>query len=155
MNVVALVGNVASEPELKDTPNGRACCTFRLAVSRIGQDQADFLTIVAWERQAELCKEYIQIGRRIGVDGRLRHTTWKAEDGSPRSRVEVVANRVEFLGPNKDRSNEPGYVHWRDESEDAADDAVDSGDVTRSDDDAFGSPFDAGDSVFDREPMPV
>lgn len=103
MNIVALVGNVASEPELRQTTGGRAVCTFRLAVSRVGAEQADFFTIVAWERQAEVCGQYLGIGRRIAVDGRLHHTSWEA-DGARRSRVEVVAHRVELLGKPRQAS---------------------------------------------------
>lgn len=97
MNMVALVGNLASEPELRHTATGRAVCTFRVAVSRVGGEQADFFTVVAWERQAEVCREYLTLGRRVGVEGRLHHSTWESEEGR-RSRVEVVAHRVELLG---------------------------------------------------------
>jgi single-strand DNA-binding protein len=55
------------------------------------------MTVVAWERQAEVCAEYVQIGRRVGVEGRLHHSTWEVE-GSKRSKVEVVAHRVSLLG---------------------------------------------------------
>lgn len=100
MNVVALIGNVAAEPELRHTTGGRAVCTFRLAVSRPGGTEADFFTIVAWERQAEVCNEYVSIGRRIGVEGRLHHSTWEV-DGTRRSKVEVIAHRVQLLGAPK------------------------------------------------------
>ena len=103
MNIVALVGNLATDPELRQTSGGRAVCTFRLAVSRAGGEQADFFTIVAWERQAEICNEYLAVGRRIAVEGRLHHSTWKVEE-SPRSKVEVIAHRVELLGkPKRDQ----------------------------------------------------
>lgn len=98
MNVVAMIGNVASEPELRHTPAGRAVCSFRLAISRPGGEQADFFTIVAWERQAEVCNEYLHKGRRVGVEGRLHHSTWETDDGK-RSKVEIVAQRVQLLGP--------------------------------------------------------
>lgn len=97
MNIVALIGNVASQPELRYTSAHRAVCSFRLAISRPDGKQADFLTIVTWERQAEVCNEYLAIGRRIGVEGRLHHSTWEAE-GTKRSRVEVIASRVQMLG---------------------------------------------------------
>jgi len=104
MNIVALVGNLATDPELRHTSSGRAVCTFRLAVSRHAADQADFFTVVTWERQAEVCKEYLRIGRRVSVEGRLHHTTWEAEEGKRRSRVEVIAHRVQMLGggPRRD-----------------------------------------------------
>lgn len=101
MNMVAIIGNVASEPELRETASGRKVCSFRLAVSRPGGDEADFFTIVAWERQAEVCAEYLSVGRRVGVEGRLHHSTWETEDGK-RSKVEVVAHRVQMLGARKD-----------------------------------------------------
>jgi single-strand DNA-binding protein len=97
MNVVALIGNVATEPEMRYTPSGRAVCTFRLAVSRPGGEEADFFSIVTWERQAEVCNEYLSLGRRVAIEGRLHHSTWEAEDGR-QSKVEVVASRVELLG---------------------------------------------------------
>jgi single-strand DNA-binding protein len=99
MNVVALIGNVASDPELRYTASGRAVCTFRMAVSRPGGEQADFFTIVAWERQAEVCGEYITTGRRVGVEGRLHYSTWSTDDGAKRSKIEIVATRVQLLGP--------------------------------------------------------
>lgn len=97
MNIVALIGNVAADPEMRETAQGRAVCNFRLAVSRPSGEQADFLTIVAWERQAQVCRDYLTIGRRVGIEGRLHYSTWEVE-GVKRSRVEVIANRVELLG---------------------------------------------------------
>lgn len=110
MNIVALVGNLATDPELRVTPGGRSVCSFRLAVSRPGGEQADFFTIVAWERQAQVCKEYLSVGRRVAIDGRLHHSVWEIDegDGTPRqrrSKVEVIAHRIEMLG--RPRRDEP------------------------------------------------
>lgn len=104
MNIVALVGNLATDPELRQTSGGRAVCTFRLAVSRPGGEEADFFTVVTWERQAEVCAQYLGVGRRVAVEGRLHHSTWTVEE-QRRSKVEVVAHRVEMLG--KPRRDEP------------------------------------------------
>lgn len=109
MNVVALVGNLATDPELRHTAGGRAVCTFRLAVSRAGSDQADFFTVVAWERQAEVCAQYLSIGRRVAVDGRLHHSTWEVEEAR-RSTVEVIAHRVEMLGGPRRTERDAGRV---------------------------------------------
>lgn len=106
MNLVALIGNVAQKPELRYTANGRAVCTFRLAVSRSGMEQADFFTVVAWERQAEICGQYLEVGRRVGVEGRLHHSTWDGSAGR-RSAVEVVAHRVQLIGSRAKASAEP------------------------------------------------
>ena len=119
MNVVALVGNIASAPELRHTAKERPVCTFRLAVSRVGVEQADFFTVVAWERQAEICAEYLTVGRRVAVEGRLHHSTWE-QDGTKRSKVEIIAHRVELLGPRPRTDDEP-----RTNSLDGADDRED------------------------------
>ena len=98
MNIVAIIGNVASEPELRTTSQGRAVCSFRVAVSRPGDgSRADFFDVVAWERQAKVCKQYLDIGRRIAVQGRMHCRIHEAADKQRRSRVELVACRVELL----------------------------------------------------------
>ena len=97
MNIVAVVGNAASDPDLRHTSNGRAVSTFRIAVSRASTDQADFFDVVCWERQAEVIKQYVTIGRRMSVEGRLRHTSWEDDKGR-HSRVEIVAHRIQLLG---------------------------------------------------------
>lgn len=123
MNLVALVGNLATDPELRHTASERAVCTFRLAVSRPGGQEADFFTVVTWEKQAQVCAQYLRVGRRVAVDGRLHHSTWKAEDGSGRSKVEVVAHRVEMLGPPSKPSATP-EVDLRSGDEPSSNEAV-------------------------------
>lgn len=98
MNVVTLIGNLATEVDLREVAGGKKVASFVLAVDRVGgEGGADFVRVCAWERQAELCAEYLEKGRRVAVDGRLKSSSWE-EDGRRRSAVEVVARRVEFLG---------------------------------------------------------
>ena len=98
MNVVTLIGNLATEVELRELQDGKKVASFVLAIDRASSDGgADFVRVCAWERQGELCAEYLAKGRRIAVDGRLRSSSWE-EDGKRRNAVEVVARRVEFLG---------------------------------------------------------
>jgi single-strand DNA-binding protein len=98
VNVVTLIGNLATEVELREVKGDRKVASFLLAVNRGGEDGgADFVRVCAWERQAELCAEHLAKGQRVGVDGRLRSRSWE-EDGKRRNAVEVVARRVEFLG---------------------------------------------------------
>jgi single-strand DNA-binding protein len=101
MNVVVLIGNLAGEPTLRSTTTGKQVCEFRIAVSRPNGEHADFFSVVAWERQAEICSSYLQKGRRVAVEGRLHYSTWEAQDRSKRSKVEVVASRVTLLGPKR------------------------------------------------------
>jgi single-strand DNA-binding protein len=97
MNSVHLIGNLATEVELRDTGGEKKVASFLLAVNRASRDGgADFVWVTAWDRQAELCGEYLSKGGRVAIDGRLRSRTWE-QDGRRRDAVEVVARRVEFL----------------------------------------------------------
>jgi single-strand DNA-binding protein len=100
VNVVTLIGNLATDVELKEVAGGKQVATFVLAVDRSSGEGADFLRVSTWERQAETCAQYLSKGRRVALDGRLRSRSWE-EEGKRRTAVEVVANRVQFLsGPN-------------------------------------------------------
>ena len=87
MNVVALIGNLATDIELRDVPPDRKVATFLLAVDRPARDAgADFFRVSTWNRQAEVCDEYLSKGSKVGVDGRLRSRSWEDEDGKRRTR---------------------------------------------------------------------
>src|SRR5881409_2377162 len=99
MNSVHLIGNLATEVELRDVGEDKKVASFLLAIGRGSRDGgADFVWITAWERQGELCAEYLGKGNKVAVDGRLKSRTWE-QDGRRRDAVEVVARRVEFLSP--------------------------------------------------------
>lgn len=109
MNVVTLVGNLASDVELREIGSDKKVASFLLAIDRASREGgADFVTVAAWDRQAELCAEYLGKGRRVAVDGRLRSRSWE-EDGKRRTAIEVVARRIEFLGSGP-RASEGGEV---------------------------------------------
>ena len=98
MNVVTLIGNLATDVELKEVGDGKRVASFVLAVDRASRDGgADFVSICAWENHAELCDRFLAKGQRVALDGRLRSRSWQDVDGNRRSVVEVVANRIEFL----------------------------------------------------------
>jgi single-strand DNA-binding protein len=99
VNVVTLIGNLASDVELRDVGEDLQVANFLLAVNRPGKDEADFVRISTWNRQAEICAQYLAKGKKVAVDGRLKSSSWEDEDGNKRNAVEVVANRVEFLSP--------------------------------------------------------
>ena len=97
MNLVILIGNLATDVELREFGDEKRLATFRLAVDRGGKDdEADFFKISVWDRQAQTCAEYLAKGRMVAVEGRLRTSSWE-DNGEKRSRVEVVARRVRFL----------------------------------------------------------
>lgn len=107
MNIVALVGNLATDVELRELDGGKRVGTFRLAVNRPTEAEADFFRVTVWEKQADLCAQYLAKGRRVGIEGRLRTSRWEDADGNKRSAVEIVANRVEFLSPPSDAKETP------------------------------------------------
>jgi single-strand DNA-binding protein len=101
MNQVQLVARIAQAPALRTTNGGTHVATLRVAVPRPrkdGEDQgADYVDVVTFGRQADACVEYLTKGRRVAVTGRLSHSEWTAEDGTRRSKLEVIANTVDFL----------------------------------------------------------
>jgi single-strand DNA-binding protein len=108
VNVVTLIGNLATEVELREVGAEKKVASFVLAVDHAGRDGgADFVSVSAWDKQAELCAEYLGKGRRVAVDGRLKSRSWE-EEGKRRSAIEVVARRVEFLGGPPSGEREEG-----------------------------------------------
>ena len=107
MNVVTLIGNLASDVELKDLGEEKKVASFLLAVDRpTPAGGADFVRIAVWNKQAETCERYLAKGKRVAVDGRLRSRSWE-EEGKRRSAIEVVANRVQFLSAPDDAAAMP------------------------------------------------
>ena len=107
MNVVTLIGRLASDVDLRELGDGRKVATFLLAVDRSGSEgKADFIRIATWNRQADLCASYLAMGKRVAIDGRLRSRSWEGADGKRRSAVEVTAGTVQFLSPRERSSGE-------------------------------------------------
>ena len=103
INRVELLGRVGSDPELRKTQNGMAVVQLRLATDRrsrdeSGEGQTDWHTVVCWDKQAEAVARYVHKGERLYVSGRLNHHTWETDSGERRSRTEVHAHEVIFLG---------------------------------------------------------
>jgi single-strand DNA-binding protein len=98
------MGNLTRDPELRTTPNGASVCSFSLALNRSyknaegnWQEVTDYIDIVAWGPLGERVAQYLTKGRPALVSGRLQSRSWE-QDGVKRSKVEVVANDVTFLG---------------------------------------------------------
>ena len=105
-NKVVLAGNVSREPELKFTNDGVPVTDFGLAVNRVRSknDAVDFFDVTAWRELGEAIANYKKKGDPVLVEGRLQYRTWEAEDGSKRSKVDVVADNVQFLGRGRGSS---------------------------------------------------
>lgn len=103
-NQVILMGNLTRHPELRQTPNGQQVCSFSLALNRSykgsdgnWQEATDYIDVVAWGPLGERVAQYLSKGRPCLVNGRLQSRSWEQE-GQKRSKVEVVAQDVTFLG---------------------------------------------------------
>jgi single-strand DNA-binding protein len=107
LNKVILLGNLTRDPELRHTPQGTAMCSFGLAVnhryalaSGAAREETCFVDIDVWGRQAQSCSSYLRKGAPALIDGRLRLDQWDdKETGKRRSRLRVLADRVQFVGP--------------------------------------------------------
>jgi single-strand DNA-binding protein len=106
VNTVSVIGNLATDVEVRDAGE-KQVAKFLLAVDRYSKDGgADFIGVSAWERQGELCAQYLTKGRRVGVEGYLRSHSWEDDAGKRRCDVEIVARKVDFLsGPRDETSN--------------------------------------------------
>ena len=109
MNRVFLMGNLTRDPELRYIPSGTAVANFGLAVNRTyttregeSKDEVCFVEIVTWSKTAENCANYLTKGRPVLVEGRLQYQSWETDDGQKRSKLEVVADRVQFLGGRRE-----------------------------------------------------
>ena len=97
MNNVCLIGRVTRDLELRTTGNGKNVCEFSIAVKRVGNENADFINCVVWEKQAEnLCK-YQNKGSLISVSGSLRVDKFQNEKGENRYKTYVLANNIMYL----------------------------------------------------------
>lgn len=103
-NKVLLIGNLTKDPELRYTPNGTAVANLRVAVNRKFKDRTGelkedtcFITVTAWDKQAEICNQYLQKGRAVFVEGMLQSRSWDTPDGQKRSTIDVRAERIQFL----------------------------------------------------------
>src|SRR5690554_3968446 len=103
-NQVILMGNLTRDPELRQIPSGQSVCSFSLALNRgyknaegEWQEATDYVDIVAWAGLGERVAQYVTKGRPVLVNGRLQSRSWE-QDGQKRSKLEVIAADVTFLG---------------------------------------------------------
>jgi single-strand DNA-binding protein len=131
LNSILIEGNLVRDPELSYTPKGTAVCKFSVASNRFFkheeemQKEVSFFDVSTWARLAEVCGEYLKKGRGVRVVGRLKQDRWTDPDGKPHSRVEIVAEHVEFRpqlkkqdgDPAADKAEEPGEAGSEEQEE--------------------------------------
>jgi len=104
LNKIMVIGNLGRDPEMRYTPSGNPVTSFSLATNRTyntsegeRREETEWFTVVAWNRLAEQCNQFLTKGRRIYVEGRLHSRSFEGRDGQTRFVVEIIANHVLFL----------------------------------------------------------
>ncbi len=104
LNKVMVIGNVGGDPEMRFTPGGHPVTSFTVAANWMyttpegeRKQETEWFNVVTWNRLAEQCNQFLNKGRLVYVEGRLRTRSWEGQDGQKHFRTEVIANRVTFL----------------------------------------------------------
>jgi single-strand DNA-binding protein len=111
MNRFNGIGRLTKEPDFKSTTSGTSVCTFTLAINRRfkteGQQQADFIPIVAWGKTADICAKYLHKGSQVAVCGSIQTRTYDDKNGNKVYVTEINAEEVQFLskGNNEAENN--------------------------------------------------
>lgn len=108
-NQAIIMGNLTRDPELRYTPNGQAVTSFAVATNRTWVDaqgekkeDVEYHDVVVWGKLAEIVSQYLKKGRKVMIVGRLQTRNWEAQDGSKRSKTEIVATDVNFVDRPKE-----------------------------------------------------
>ena len=103
LNKVMIIGNVGRDPEMRYTPSGSAVTSFSVAVTRRWmtpdnqpRDETEWFNVVAWDKLAETCNQFLSKGRLVYVEGHLQTRSWE-QDGQKRYKTEVVAREMIIL----------------------------------------------------------
>jgi single-strand DNA-binding protein len=118
LNKVQLTGRLGADPEMRFTPQGHAVTTFRVASNRSwrstdgeAHEDTEWFRVVAWNKLAELCNQFLVKGARVYVEGRLQTRQWQDQEGQTRYSTEVIANDMIMLDTRRDISNTTADEH--------------------------------------------
>lgn len=115
LNRVQLIGNLTRDPELRYTPSGAAVVSFSIATNRSWttdtgekKDQVEFHRIVAWNKLAEICSQFLTKGKKVFVEGRLATRSWTGQDGTQKQTTEIVISDMILLDSRRTDSEQQG-----------------------------------------------
>src|SRR3990167_4780037 len=124
LNRVQLIGNLTRDPELRYTPQGTAVCSFGIATNRSWttdsgekKEDAEFHKIVAWNKLAELCSQFLVKGRKVFVEGRLTTRSWNAQDGTQKTTTEIIINDMILLDSRRTEEEKIGEGSHKEKEE--------------------------------------
>lgn len=135
LNKAMVIGNLGSDPEVRSTQSGTRVATLSVATSRSWtgrdgqtQEKTEWHRIVAWDRLAEICEQYLSKGDRVYIEGRIEYRQWEGDDGRTRYTTEIRAREMIMLGgrgggaPSRESGRRPEQGSRREsEDEDFAD----------------------------------
>ena len=109
VNKVILIGRLGKDPEVKYTPSGAPVAKFSLATDEVFKDRSgeqqkrtEWHNIVAWNKLAEICGEYLTKGKQVYIEGRIQSRQWEDQAGNKRTAYEIVAREMKMLGSKAD-----------------------------------------------------
>ena len=109
VNKVILIGRLGKDPEVKYTPSGAPMAKFSLATDEVFKDRSgeqqkrtEWHNIVAWNKLAEICGEYLTKGKQVYIEGSIRSRQWEDQAGNKRTGYDIVAREMKMLGSKAD-----------------------------------------------------
>lgn len=123
LNKIMIIGNMTRDPEVRTTPNGKSVASFSVATNRYWTDQngqkqkeTEYHNVVLWTKLADVAGQYLHKGNKIYVEGRLRTREWTAQDGTKRTRTEIIGENMIMLGSRPAGAGSAGQVQPAQES---------------------------------------
>jgi single-strand DNA-binding protein len=111
LNKVQMTGRLGADPEMRYTPQGHAVTTFRAASNRSwrtsegeAHEDTEWFRVVAWNKLAEICNQWLSKGSRVYVEGRMQTRQWQDQEGQMRYQTEVIASDIIILDSRRDGS---------------------------------------------------
>lgn len=108
LNKVTLIGHVGRDPEMRNTASGAAVTSFTVATNRVSragdgstQEETEWHPVVAWDKLAETCNQYLRKGSKVYIEGRLQTRSWE-QDGQKRYKTEIIAYEMIMLDSRQD-----------------------------------------------------
>lgn len=112
LNKVQMTGRLGADPEMRYTPQGHAVTTFRVAANRSwhtsegeAHEDTEWFRVVAWNKLAEICNQWLTKGARVYVEGRMQTRQWQDQEGQTRYLSEVIANDIIILDSRRDSTS--------------------------------------------------
>lgn len=109
VNKVILIGRLGKDPEVKYTQGGTAIARFSLATDEFWKDQngerqqrTEWHNIVAWDKLADICGQYLTKGKQVYIEGKLQTRSWEDKEGNKRYTTEIRADNMVMLGTRGD-----------------------------------------------------